>query len=140
MTASAFLDRSSSPSDRQLAGVLGPAALARWQALCGGVGERFAGTTAEWAFSGKAHGWSLRLQLCKRPILYLTPLEGCFRASFALRESVWQVALAGDLPEAVRAAMAEAPAYPEGRAVRLPVGRDDDVDLVLSLVALRMSG
>ena len=138
MEASAFRDRASAPGEAGIETALGPAYPA-WQALKSRLATDFAGLAEEWAFSGKGRGWSLRLAVGRRPVVYLTPLSGSFRASLALPERAMAAALAADLPAGILAVVAGAPSYPEGRAVRLEVAFDRDVAALIALVRIRLA-
>jgi hypothetical protein len=135
----AFTEKSTVPDDAAVEATIG-SAHGRWVALRRVLAEAFDPVAEAWAFSGRHYGWSLRLSHRDRPIVYLTPLRDGFRASLALPERAMDAALAADLPLAVRSVVATAPAYPEGRAVRLLVTDDDDVASILALARIRMAG
>ena len=135
---SAFGDRARIPTESELEAVLG-AAIAPWRSLKAALAQDFDPLAERWAYSGKAYGWSLRLARRDRPIVYLAPLPGRFRASLALPERAMPAALEADLPEPVRAIVVSAPTYPEGRAVRLEVASEDDVASVIVLARIRMA-
>jgi hypothetical protein len=119
----------STPDEAALLAPLGPAR-ARWDVLRAEVAARFGPVGETWAFSGAKLGWALRIARGKRPLVYLKPLEGTFRASLALGEAV-------AVPPELAALVAGAPVAAEGRAVRVEVRDDADVATVLALVALR---
>src|SRR5512140_1203799 len=106
------MEKDKTPVDGDLA-VLG-AGLFCWRQAVKAISDEFAPTAAEWVFSGKKCGWSLRLKQGKRAIVYLTPLEGCFRASFALGEKAVAAAQSAGLPQTVLDVIAASPKYPEG--------------------------
>jgi hypothetical protein len=133
-----FFDKSTKPADADLAKALG-AAIGLWNELRRLVGEHFAPLTEEWVFSGKSHGWSLRLFQKKRAVLYLKPIEGYFRVSFAFGEKASQAALESDLPASVLKLIGEAPKYPEGRAVRMDIKNARDVRIALKLARIKMA-
>lgn len=137
MMPSAFSDKASPPDDTRTLAVLGPAA-PRWTRLTAELAHRFAPTTQAWAWSGSKHGWTLRIAQRKRPVAYLTPLDGAFRVSLALGEEAVTAALASDLPLDVRAAIQAAPMFPEGRAVRILVESDEACAHAVALAGLRM--
>lgn len=138
MEPGAFVDKGETPQAAEVATVLGPTA-ALWDALRASLTERLGPLTEEWTFSGKAYGWALRLKQGKRAVLYLTPCAGCFRVALALSERAVAAAPAVGLPAAVLETIAQAPRYPEGRAVRLEVRRAADLDGIVALAALRMA-
>ena len=138
MVSSVFGDKAAPPDDVGLASALGPVT-ERWLATIDAVGREFDPLEAGWSFSGKAYGWSLRCSHRGRPVVYLTPLEGAFRASLALPERAMSAALDAELPEHVREILAAAPTYAEGRAVRLAITSDEDVASLVTLLRIRMA-
>jgi Protein of unknown function (DUF3788) len=138
VASSAFGDRSVVPDDEAVATALGPAYW-RWVALLAGLARELDPVAEDWTFSGKAYGWALRVRHRGRAVVYLTPLDGGLRASLALPDRAMPAALTAGLPPTVTAILAEAPAYPEGRAVRIEVASDDDVRSVVALACIRMA-
>ena len=135
---SAFLDRESPPNDPKVRSVLGRAA-PHWVALHAGLSAAFPPLSEKWSYSGKAYGWSLQLRQKKRTVLYMIPCPGHFVASFALGEKACVAARADRLPAAILTAIASAPKYPEGKAVRLEVRSKKDLEAVLRLAAVKMA-
>lgn len=133
-----FTDKTNTPNGDAVEAAIG-SAHASWVALRTALAAAFDPMTESWAFSGKRHGWSLRLSHRDRPIVYLTPLRDHFRVGLALPERAMDAALAADLPPAVRSVVASAPSYPEGRAVRLLVTDDEEVASILTLATIRMA-
>jgi len=83
MLPNAFAGQANPPTKKDLASVLGRADLL-WQDLVTDLQRDLKLDAAEWnTYSVKA-GWSLRLKLKKRNIVYLGPRAGCFLASFIL--------------------------------------------------------
>lgn len=138
MALSAFDDKSTVPDAAAIALTLGRTA-ALWTSLRQSLGAEFPNVTEEWTFAGKAYGWSLRLKSKKRAIVYLTPCEKHFRASFALGEKACLAAQSAGLAPNVLALIEAAPRYPEGRAVRIPVRKRADVDQVLRVARVKMA-
>jgi len=137
MATSAFGDRSAMPDDDSLREVLGGAA-ALWEALRAAVAAAYPPLDAAWVWGGAPYGWSLRLKQRKRAVLYLTPCRGSFRAALALGEKAAGAAAAAGLPARLLDAIAAAPRFPEGRAVRLEVRDERDVADTLAVAALKM--
>jgi hypothetical protein len=135
---SVFVDRTRIPIDGELEAALGPA-IPLWGALKATLAVEFEPLVEAWSFAGKAHGWSLRLKRGDRPVVYLTPLLGRFRASLALPDRAMPAALEAELPGPIRAVVVSAPTYPEGRAVRIEVASEDDVASVVTLARIRMA-
>jgi hypothetical protein len=133
-----FSDKAVVPADAAVEAAIG-SGFRLWLKLRAELAAAFDPVVEDWTFSGKRYGWSLRLRQRDRPIAYLTPLADRFRASLALPERVVDAALATDLPPAVRSAVAAAPAYPEGRAVRLLITSDEEVASITALARIRMA-
>lgn len=138
MESSTFGDKARIPTDGDLEAALGPTGRL-WMSLIETLSDELPPLTGRWGFAGKAYGWSYGLRRRDRAVVYLTPLDGRFRASLAIPERAMPAALAADLPAPIRAVVASAEAYPEGRAVRFEVASDDDVAAVLTLVRIRMA-
>lgn len=125
------------PSDAAVAQALGPTITA-WNDLRRQAGREFAPLVEEWVFSGRKHGWALRLKQKQRAVLYLKPLEQCFRASLALGPKAVALAHARKLPADVLRLVDEAEQYPEGKAVRIEVRGPDDVRIAMQLAAVKL--
>ncbi len=138
MALSAFDDKSKKPGEEDLAATLGNA-FSLWNELISLVSSRFAPLSMEWGYASKSTGWGLRLKTEKRAILYMTPCEGYFLASFALGEKAVKAAHASDLPRSVLEAIDNAKKYAEGRGVRLEVRSAGDVRSVEKLAVIKMA-
>ena len=75
----------------------------------------------------------------KRTVLYMTPCERYFLASFALGEKAVQAAHQSDLPDSVLNIIDSARKYAEGRGVRLEVRSKKDLENVKELAAIKMA-
>lgn len=131
MLPNAFIGKTSRPTDEELAGILG-AAKPLWDELA-------AEMACEWSSYSPKAGWSLRLRIGKRNIVYLSPHRGSFMASFALGEKALQAARDSGLPPRVQRILAEAKHYAEGAAVRLEVKKAADLPIVRKLMAAKAS-
>ena len=135
---SVFDDKSKPPRDDDLAATLGNT-FVFWNELKRLIASRFAPLSIEWGFSSKKTGWGLRLKQEKRTILYMTPCEGYFMASFALGERAVKAAHESDLPVSVLEVIDNAKKYAEGRGVRLEVRSAEDVRNVGKLAIIKMA-
>ncbi len=135
---SAFLDRASPPSDRELLRVLGRGALL-WGRLLEELGAAHAPLKHSWSYSGTSHGWLLKLQHRGKTLCYLIPCSGFLVASFALRERAHAAALAHKWPAGVARALENAPSFAEGRGVKLELRAKGDLAAALKLVALKLA-
>jgi hypothetical protein len=108
----AFVGHTEQPSDKEVAAVLGPNA-ELWDQVIGLLATQGAAEQA-WKSGSPKYGWSLRLKTHGRTIIYLTPCNGCFRASFVLGDRAVAAAHQGNLPKRVVKAIDEAPRFSEG--------------------------
>ena len=135
---SAFVDKAHTPTDEEVAKVLGPA-VGLWNELKNIIVGQYEPITEEWAFSGKKHGWAFRLKQKKRAIVNMVPLDGRFRAGFALGEKAVAAARQNSLPADVMKIIDEAPKYAEGRGVSMLIYSKEDVQSIVKIAAAKMA-
>ena len=99
MESSTFGDKARIPTDGDLEAALGPTGRL-WISLIETLSDELPPLTGRWGFAGKAYGWSYGLRRRDRAVVYLTPLDGRFRASLAIPERAMPAALAADAPGA----------------------------------------
>ncbi len=138
MALSIFDEKSRPPEDVDLARALKESFLF-WNELKKSIALRFKPSVFEWGFTSQTTGWGMRVRHRDRTILYLTPCEGYFLASFALGDKAVKAAHADDLPAAVLKVIDAAKKYAEGRGVRLEVRNGRDIRNVEKLAAIKMS-
>lgn len=137
MLANAFIGKPKKPNESELAAELG-ASKALWDNLVIQLAQDHGIDVQEWKSYSLKAGWTLRLNRKKRAIVYLSPLRGCFRASFALGDKAIAAAKTRKLPASVMKTITEAKRYPEGTAVRIEVKKASDVSNVCKLAALKL--
>ena len=134
MSPNAFIGRTKPPTDDELSTELG-AARVLWDELL----AELALPIQEWnSYSPKA-GWSLKLKLKKRTIVYLAPCHGSFRVAFVLGDKAIEAARQLKLPKAVLKIIDEAPRYPEGTGVRLEITARKDLAAVKKLAQVKLA-
>jgi hypothetical protein len=133
----AFAGQAKQPTDRELAKVLSDD-YDLWQRLVADLKGELKIDVAEWHTASIKYGWSLRLQLKKRNIVYLGPREGYFLAAFALGDRAVAAAKKSGLPHDVLRLIAQSKRYPEGTAVRIEVRADEDVEIVKTLARVKI--
>jgi Protein of unknown function (DUF3788) len=134
MSPNAFIGRPQPPTDDELTAELG-AARVLWDELL----AELALPIQEWhSYSPKA-GWSLKLKLGKRTIVYLAPCRGSFRVAFVLGAKAVEAARQSKLPKAVMKIIDEAPRYAEGTGVRLEITARKDLTAVRRLAEVKLS-
>lgn len=124
----AFIGKAAAPSDADLSAALGRAR-PLWDRLRAAVA-----LDGEWHSYSKKAGWSMRLKLRDRNIVYLIPGQGGFDVSFALGDRA--VAAARDA--GLAALVDGAKRYAEGTAVRFPIAGAKDVAAAKKLVEIKL--
>ena len=93
----------------------------------------------EWGFTSKSTGWGMRIKHKERVILYLTPCEGYFLASFALGDKAVKAAQESNLPKKILKIIEGSKRYAEGTGVRLEIRSMSDGRIVEKLAAIKLS-
>jgi hypothetical protein len=137
MLPNAFIGKLEKPTDADLTEALGPAR-ALWDGLLAALANECKINVQEWNSYSRKAGWSLRLIREKRAILYLSPCQGYFFASFALGDKAMQAARRSKLPPHVIKIINEAKRYAEGTAVRIEMKKPEDIDIVKKLASIKM--
>ena len=134
MSPNAFIGRTQPPTDDELSAELG-AARVLWDELLAELSL----PTQEWnSYSPKA-GWSLKLLLKKRTIVYLAPCHGSFRVAFVLGAKAVEAARQAKLSKDVLKIIDEAPRYPEGTGVRLEITGRKQLAAVKKLAEIKLA-
>ena len=132
-----FAGQARQPTEPQLATVLGNCR-ELWQQLVTDLKREVGIDTAEWHTYSVKMGWSLRLQAKKRNIVYFSPREGWFLASFILGDKAIAAAKKSDLGSSVSRIIAESKRYPEGTAVRIEARSESDLRTVKKLAKIKI--
>ena len=136
MPLSAFDDKAHQPKEADIKAKLGKSYPA-WVELRGEVISKYPPIAEVWAYTGKSTGWGMRLKLGERIIMYMTPCDGYFRASFVLGEKAVQAAREAKLPASVLAVIDSARKYAEGRGVRFEVRSVKDIKGLVELAGIK---
>ena len=137
MIQNAFIGTPLPPTPRALAQKLGTSK-ELWNRLVKDITRDCGITEREWkSYSPKA-GWSLRLKRKKRNIVYLAPCEGCFQVAFIFGEAAMKTAKKADFTPRFARLIADAPRYPEGRAIRFEVTDSSDAEAVKLLAKIKV--
>lgn len=138
MDPNAFVGKPKPPTDGELTDALG-AARAVWDRLLDQLAKECRIVTKEWtSYSAKA-GWSMRMKVKDRNIMYLSPCQNCFRVAFVLGDKAIVAAGQSKLPAPVLQLIKEGKKYPEGTAVRIEPVADEDIPGIVMLAALKLA-
>ena len=138
MLPNAFIDKPKKPTAAELTAALGPSKTL-WDQLLAGLADEHNLTVQEWNSYSRKAGWSMRLKLKDRNILYLTPCQGCFFVSFALGDKAVQAARQSGLPQSVIKIIDEAKRYVEGTGVRIEMKKPKDIEIAKKLAAIKLA-
>lgn len=114
------------PSQTALNAVLGDAAAA-WTQIIYDVGAMFSPLDLLWKPSKSGFGQMCLLQHKQRTLLYLTPDEGRIWIAMVLGERAYRLAMASDIPVALKEMLSDAKPYVEGRGIRFAVSSTGDI-------------
>jgi hypothetical protein len=134
----AFIGHPAQPTTGEVAAALG-SSLEPWTQFIAWMADEHAAADQEWKSSGSKYGWSLRLKLKKRNIVYLSPCTGCFRVAFVLGDRAVAAARESGLSKILLKILDEAPHYPEGTGVRLMVKGVKDLPAIKKLALLKLA-
>lgn len=135
----AFIGKTEQPSPEELTAALGPSEKL-WEELIEWMATELGATNQEWKGGvPKKYGWSLRLKIKGRNIVYLGPSTGCFSVGFVLGDRALKAAKEAHFPAAVNQAIADAPRYPEGTGLRLFVETERDLPAIRKLAEIKVA-
>jgi hypothetical protein len=124
------------PTPTELTKVLGAVA-ALWPDIIRTVEGVAAPLELTWKPAKTAFGRYAVLQHKKRTLLYLIPEVGELRVGIVPGERAYGLAMAGDLPVAIKELFAAAKPYVEGRGIRFPVRSAKDLPVIRKLVQIK---
>jgi len=133
----AFAGQAERPTQKAVEQALGQS-YALWKKIISDLKNELKLDGEEWNSSGRKYGWSLRLQLKKRNIVYLGPRAGSFMAAFVLGDKAVAVARKSELPADIRGTLAEAKRYAEGTPVRIEVSKAKALQTVKILAKIKV--
>lgn len=136
-TPNAFIGKATPPTEQEVSAALGSTAEV-WKQLLDWLAEQGV-ADQEWKSSSPKYGWSLRLKVKKRTIVYLGPCNGCFRVAFVLGDRAVAAARKSDLSKNALKLLDEAPRYAEGTGVRLMARASEDLADVRQLAIIKLA-
>lgn len=134
-----FSEKAKKPTKATLAKALGRTNR-HWGAILEQTHADHGGLTDTWMYYGPKNGWTLKVAGKKRAVLWMSPREGRFLASLALRDDAVAALRETTLPDDLVAEVEGAKDYPEGRPARVMVTNLDHVRWIRTLVGLKLGG
>lgn len=120
MALSIFADKDKHPDDIVLKESLGDA-YPVWRAIVEHLYQHYNDVSEEWSYSGKNYGWSLRVKLKKRNIIYLIPLSGFFKFAFVFGKKGVEEVKNSVVCSKIKNELSNARTYAEGTGFRMDV-------------------
>ncbi|MCL1917748.1 MAG: DUF3788 domain-containing protein [Peptococcaceae bacterium] len=136
MAVSILVDKSVVPDSGMVAAVLADS-YPLWDELVTHVNETYPNVTEEWKHYGKAFGWTFKLISKKRNLLFLVPLESCFRVRFVLGERAVACAETANLPKEIMEVIRAATPHVEGRSIDIDITLHEQLEVIKSLLKIK---
>jgi len=133
----AFIGRNTRPTQKDVLAKLGTSSNA-WNELIRWIQEQHIDSN-DWHSISPKYGWSLLAVLKKRRIVYLSPCDGCFRASFVLSDKAVAAARASVLLRPIHKQLSEARRYAEGTGLQLIVRAPEDLPAIERLIEIKLA-
>ena len=137
MSQSIFLDKALQPKDEEVRNVL-KNSYENWNAIREFITGNHENVSDEWNFPGKNYGWSMRIKIKKRNIIYMVPHDGYFNVAFVFGPRAYEVVSNSDLPGEIKDSLKQARVYMEGRGIRLDVHADDSINNIQELIQIKV--
>ena len=137
MDYSSFQDPSILPDEVAFRAVLGES-WSLWQSIRDFLDTEYEVVTPEWKHYRGKSGWQLKMFYKKRNLFFLTPLSDSFRMVFVFGDrAVEQVSQSG-LPQNIIDELVNARKYAEGRGLQIQVNSQADVEIVKTLIHIKI--
>ena len=133
----AFIGKAAMPTAEEVAAELG-STVELWKQLIDWFADQKV-VDQQWNSYSFKSGWSLRLKVKKRNIIYLSPCSGCFRIAFIFGDKAIAAARQSNLSKSTLKLIDEAPHYPEGTGLRLLVKAQKDLAAIRKLGLIKLA-
>ncbi|MFC1563679.1 DUF3788 family protein [candidate division KSB1 bacterium] len=137
MAWSIFTEKTETPDEKKLLSALGDKG-DLWKEIIGFINDEYDNIREEWKFYGAKYGWQLKVFYKKRNILFMLPNNNDFMIAFVLSDKAVAAVEESSLPEELKNALRNEKKYMEGRGARIEVKTKDDVEIVKSLVKIKL--
>jgi len=137
MSASIFEDKLVEPTEHMLQEELGDT-YKYLEQVKREITNASGGVTPEWKYYGQKSGWTLKLYAKKRNILFVTPCHGFFCTSLVFGDRAVDAIIQSTLSDSIKQEVFAAPKYAEGRGIRLEVKNQDQCDVLLELIRVKI--
>ncbi len=134
---SVFTDKSIEPDEIALMEVIGEKA-EYLKEILNHIHIELDNIKIEWKHYGKKYGWQMKVFKKKRNLLFLLPFKNDFSIVFVLGDKAVAACENSDLPKDLIETIKNEKKYMEGRGVRIDVRSKGDVDIVKTLLKIKV--
>ncbi|NUN70161.1 MAG: DUF3788 domain-containing protein [Bacteroidetes bacterium] len=136
MSPNLFLDKAKQPTPALLASALTSKGKC-WDELKRHIQKRHGPVVEEWKYYGKSIGWTMKLLLGRRNLLFFTACDGYFAVSFVFGDKAVSAVQHSTLPKELIEQLVNARKYAEGRGIRIEVRSQRALRQVVGLVDIK---
>lgn len=126
------------PTNKMLSDALGES-YHYWEEIKQTLEEQYGTLIEEWKFYGASLGWTLKLLLKKRNLLFFAPYDKYFRIVFIFGDKAVAAVGKSKLPKKMIRELNNAKRYAEGRGLRVEVKKKTEIKNIITLVAIKVS-
>jgi hypothetical protein len=138
MDQSIFMDKSKTPTDKDLELALGHT-YAVWHLIRDYLYALFPAATDEWTSPGEKYGWSYRIKFKKRTIIYFLPRDGFFKVAFVFGQKAVDKIVESHVKAEIIKDLQEARVYAEGRGIRIAIKDSTLINDVKELIEIKLA-
>lgn len=138
METSYFTDLTKTPTIDELKIALGDR-FSLWMEIRDFVVEKYPLAIEEWHVSLKKFGWGFRIKDKKRAIVYLSPKNGWFIATFVFGQKATDEIMASEIHNDIKTDLMNSKVYMEGRVIRIDVREPDLIADIKKLVLIKLA-
>ena len=133
-----FLDKLDKPNNEMLSAALG-SSYKYWEEIQNKLKDQYGQINPEWMYYGAKSGWTLKMMLKKRNLFFFGPCDKYFRIAFVFGDKAAKAIKESDLPAALIEEVKDTRRYMEGRALRIEVKKQKQVDDVIKLTSIKVN-
>jgi len=137
MSLSLFNDKAHPPSKPEIMDALGKC-YSQWIDLVQFFHDHVTPVTETWKNYGKTSGWTLLFGHKDRTIFYLFPNKRFFTVLFVYGEKAVNAAREADIPDEILQLILRAKPYQEDRSFQIEVNGEKEIDLVKTLIKIKL--
>jgi hypothetical protein len=137
MATSVFDNKQIVPDDKMMEVELA-STFRHYSEICRFITDTYGSLTPEWKYYNEKSGWTLKLFYKKRNILFIGPRHGFFIVAFVFGDKAVERVLDSHLPDHIKAELATARKYAEGRGLLIEVRSAEEAEQVVQLIQIKL--